>query len=443
MKYLKNTLSNIKKDPDQFLLIIMMLVLPLERIPSYNALGITWRISLILGGLIILRTAYLLISKKLSFRFITPYKLLVIFLIWMALLIPESINLKRATMVTVFNTYAIALGISISLLYKKEYLQPMLLALLTGAILSSIFGLYQYFGDILGLPVQYTGLRDSYTYALFGFPRVQSTGLEPLYFASYLLLPTSIIVAIILTKTKLMRFTQKTTIATLTLFSLLIFLTVSRGAIYGLVAMVTFMIAFTLFKKIGDTKKSALVILAVVIGFGMSWLLINYLNTNPSQYFSKKRGAEVYTDQITNTTITESGDERAIARGKAVGLIKQQELSAMIGIGPGQYGPYVMNNQPDVNGWTIVNNEPLELILELGIIGFVIFATFALYIFIQALRLVPLKDPLSSATLIGILGYLVAETIQYQSFSTLYITHIWVAIGLLIGITRVAHEQSK
>jgi O-antigen ligase len=319
----------------------------------------------------------------------------------------------------------------------------MLLALLIGAILSSIFGLYQYFGDILGLPVQYTGLRDSYTYALFGFPRVQSTGLEPLYFASYLLLPTSIIVAIILTKTKLIRFTQKTTIATLILFSLLIFLTVSRGAIYGLVAMVMFMIAFTLFKKIGDAKKSALVILAVVIGFSISWLLINYLNTNPSQYFSQKRGAEVYTDQITNTTITESGDERAIARGKAIGLIKQQELSAMIGIGPGQYGPYVMNNQPDVNGWTIVNNEPLELILELGIFGFVIFATFALYIFIQALRLVPLKDPLSSATLIGILGYLVAETIQYQSFSTLYITHIWVAIGLLIGITRVANEQSK
>ena len=440
---LTNTLKNIRKEPDKFLLMTMMLVLPLERIPSFDFLGITWRFSLIVGGIIILRTAHLLYQKKLSFKLITPYKLLIIFLVWILLVIPVSINLSRALIVFVFSAYAITLGISISLLYKDKYLQPMLVALMAGAVLVSIFGLYQYFGDIFGLSVQYTGLRDRYTYALFGFPRVQSTGLEPLYFASYLLLPTSILAAIFLTRTKLVHLNIKSSIAILTLFSLLIFLTVSRGAIYGLIAMVLSMIIFVGFKKITSLKRVGALLLTVLVGFGLSWLLINYLNTNPSQYFTQKKGAEVYTEQITNTTFNDSGDERAKARQNAIGLIKQQKLAVTIGIGPGQYGPYMMNNQSDQNGWTIVNNEPLELLLELGIVGFVIFATFAIYVFIQGLRLIPLKDPLVSAALIGLLGYLIAEAIQYQSFSTLYITHIWVALGLLMGITRVANEKSR
>lgn len=443
MKFIKHTLTNIQKEPDQFLLMVMMLVLPLERIPSFNAFGITWRLSLVVGGLIILRTIYLIYNKRLSFKLITPYKILAIFLIWMILVIPVSINLKRAVMVTAFSSYALVLGVAISLLYKKKYLQPMLVALLGGAILVSLIGLYQYFGDILGLPVQYTGLRESYTYALFGFPRVQSTGLEPLYFASYLLLPTSIVAALILTKTKLIHFTTKVTLGVFTLFCLLIFLTVSRGAIYGLIAMVLSTIVFTIYKKIANPKRAGILIVSVLIGFGLSWLLINYLNTKPSLFFSQKRGTEVYTEQITNTTINDSGDERAKARNNAIDLIKKQKIAVTIGIGPGQYGPYIMNNQPDANGWTIVNNEPLELLLELGIVGFVIFATFILYIFIQAIKLVPLKDPLTTATLIGLLGYLVAEAIQYQSFSTLYITHIWVAIGLLMGLIRVANEEKS
>jgi len=443
MKLLNRIIKNIRKEPDQFLLMVMMLVLPFERIPSVNAFGITLRLSLIVGGLIILRTAYLFYKKRLSFTFITPYKILAIFVLWIVLIIPESINLNRAVMVVVFNTYAITLGVAISMLYKKRYLQPMLVALFGGAVLVSLFGLYQYFGDILGLPIRYTGLRESYTHALFGFPRVQSTGLEPLYFASYLLFPTSIAVALILTKTKLVHLSFKVMVGILTLFSLLIFLTVSRGAIYGLVAMVVSTIVFALYKRITKLKRAALVILAVLIGFTLSWLLINYLNTNPSQYFSQKRGTEVYTEQIINTTINDAGDERAKARNNAIELIKKQKLAVMIGIGPGQYGPYIMNNQPDQNGWTIVNNEPLELILELGIIGFVIFTTFALYIFVQGIKLVPLKDPITSAALIGLLGYLVAEVIQYQSFSTLYITHIWVAVGLLMGLTRLAYEDKS
>ncbi len=443
MKYIKNTLANIRKEPDQFLLMTMMLVLPLERIPSFDALGITWRLSLVVGGLIILRTVYLMYRKKLSFKLITPYKILAIFLIWMVLVIPISINLSRAVMVFVFSTYAIVLSVSISLLYKNKYLQPMLVALLAGAVITCLFGLYQYFGDIFGLSVQYTGLRERYTYALFGFPRVQSTGLEPLYFASYLLLPTSILASIFLTKAKLIHLNTRSSIAIFSLFCLLIFLTVSRGAIYGLIAMMLSMVMFLLFKKITTLKRVIAIFLAIIVGFGLSWLLINHLNTNPSQYFTQKKGAEVYTEQITNTTFNDAGDERAKARQNAINLIKQQKLAVTVGIGPGQYGPYMMNNQPDENGWTIVNNQPLELLLELGIVGLIIFATFVIYIFIQGLRLVPLKDPIVSATLIGLLGYLVAEAIQYQSFSTLYITHIWVAIGLLIGITRLDSEKSK
>ena len=443
MKFIQKTIANIRKEPDQHLLMLLLFVLPFERIPSVSMLGITVRMSLIVGVIIILRVLYLLYKKQLTFKLITPYKILAVFLVWIVIIIPESINIKRAVQVVAYNSYAITLAVAISLLYKKKYLQPMLIALLSGAIAVSIFGLYQYFGDAFGVPLRYTGLRERYSNELFGFPRVQSTSLEPLYFASYLLMPASIVAALVLTGTKLRHFGAKATASILVLFGLLIFLTVSRGAIYGLVAMSVFMVGLVMYKRLSSLKRVGIYIAALLLAFGLSWVLINYLNTNPSELFSKKRGAAVYSDQITKTTLQDPGDERSIARANAINILKTEKLSILIGIGPGQYGPYIMNNQPDENGWTIVNNETLELILELGMIGFIIIVVFIGYIFIQGLRIVPSKDPLVTVATIGLLGYLVAEAVQYQSFSTLYITHIWVAIGLLIGLTRVASEEKR
>lgn len=432
---LTNTIKKVRQEPDQFLLMLLLFVLPFERIPSVNVAGITLRMSLFVGVAIIIRTLYLLYKKKIRFHLFTPYKILAIFLLWLVLIIPESINLKRAVMVVAYDTYAISLCVSITLLYKKKFLQPMIKALLGGAVVVSLFGLYQYFGDILGLPMHYTGLREQYTYGLFGFPRVQSTALEPLYFASYLLLPTMVVIGMLLTRTKLGKLQDRWLLAALTLFSLIIFLTVSRGAFYGYLFALIITYAFCLIRRYATMKRVGWVSLAILIGFIGSWLMIQYLNKNPTELFTKKRGTEVYSEQITKTTINDSGDDRAIARKNAITILKNEHIAIVIGIGPGQYGPYMMNNTTDINGgWTIINNLPLELWVELGMIGLLLFVWFVAYIFIAGVKTLSQTDTLVRAVMIGLLGYLLAEAVQYQAFSTLYVTHIWIAIALMLSI---------
>ena len=130
-----------------------------------------------------------------------------------------------------------------------------------------------------------------------------------------------------------------------------------------------------------------------------------------------------------------------------VDLLKAHKQAAVIGIGPGQYGPYALNNKPDPalgkNGWPIVNNETLELLLELGVVGLSLVVFYVLIMLFTAIRSLPQKELLVGATVLGLIGYLMAEAVQYQSVSTLYITHIWAALGLLMGILLQADSFKK
>ena len=45
--------------------------------------------------------------------------------------------------------------------------------------------------------------------------------------------------------------------------------------------------------------------------------------------------------------------------------------------------------------------------------------------------------------LYGLMAYLIATAIQYQTFSTLYIMHIWVATGILLGVISLVQNKSK
>ena len=67
----------------------------------------------------------------------------------------------------------------------------------------SIFGIYQFLGDlVLGLPTFLTGLRPQYTKAVFGYPRVQATAIEPLYFAGMLFWPMFLMILLLLNNLK-------------------------------------------------------------------------------------------------------------------------------------------------------------------------------------------------------------------------------------------------
>ena len=190
---LKNSINNIfswiKGDWNRALITALVFSLPFERIPSVDIYGITLRPSIFIGLAIISRFLYLILIKKKSFKIIGYQKLLIAFTAWLVLIIPESINFRRAFEVTAFNVYTIMLAFAVAYIFDKKYIKPIIFALFYSTVLICVYCLYQYIGNLFGLP--FTGLRERYSWEIFGFPRIQGASLEPLYLASYMSIPVS------------------------------------------------------------------------------------------------------------------------------------------------------------------------------------------------------------------------------------------------------------
>ena len=109
-----------------------------------------------------------------------------------------------------------------------------------------------------------------------------------------------------------------------------------------------------------------------------------------------------------------------------------------LGVGPGNFGQAAYLEDPHnfPNAMAIVNNEPIELLTETGVLGLAAFGLFVVSLgrlYWLRLRGGDLSSELG-VWLLALGGTLLAIAVQYQTFSTLYITHIWVAIGLLVGV---------
>lgn len=445
MKKLKKLFADFKKDPEKYLLILLVFSLPFERIPSLDVASITVRPSLIIAGILILRCLYLLYRRKLSLKLFTPQKILLIFLAWLILLIPEAINIKRALQVVVFNAFTLVTAISVGLVFQKKYIKPLLLSLFWSSALVTLFGLYQYFGDLLGLPSWLVGLRDRYTWEIFGFPRIQSTALEPLYFASYLMLPISALLVLLLQKKQAI-FSGRWMFALLCFLSTGMFLTVSRGGILAIIIAAIFTTGIMVFLKQTSVKNVLKMVAAIVIGFVLAFGLITFINKPPSNLlFTKgKTGGQAFTSQLQNAGLEGGGDERAEARDNALMILKENKIAWVIGIGPGQYGPYMQHNQPAAYGWTIVNNLTLELLVETGLVGLGLIVIYFILVCVKLLQLLRTKiQPIETVFVLGLVTFFIAEAVQYQTFSTLYLMQIWVAAGLAMGYLMIKKSKAK
>ncbi len=429
-KYIANLLTELRHSPDKYLLAALAFLLPFERIPSFHLAGVTIRLSLFVGGLIVLRAMWLVVNKSKRFSLAGPLLPLALFLIWLFILIPNSINHLRAVQVFIFTVFVAAVAVSISITYKKEYLVVMLKALLVGALLTSLFGIFQYFGDLYGVPQTITGLATRYKWNLFGFARPQSTALEPLYFASYLLLPIALSIGFLLfSKIKQYRLLW----AVLFVYSLVLFLTVSRG---GLLAYIGLGVAaagvYVGLPKL-RSKKIWQTLAVMAAAYLCSLLIIGVFHKSVTVTQSQTTGSTSYVSHVTD--FNENSDSRAVSRDTALGLFKKSPIT---GVGPGQYGPQINNNQQAYFGWPIVNNEPLEILAETGMVGFVLLLSFLVGLIYAALRRLRTKTwSVEQVVAVGLLGYLFAEAIQYQTFSTLYIIQLWFAIGLLMALSGI------
>lgn len=413
---------------------VITFFLPFERVGSVDAFGLTLRLSQ-LFGLLTLAGWGIGWMRMRSWR-LQPQPLLVpiaLFLLAAAWSVSQAVNPPRAVSVLFFIGFTIAVAFAITdLVRSRRTLERILLVLFLTTLLVCAYGVFQFIGDLAGLSPSVTGLRDLYTKEVFGFPRVQSTTLEPLYFANFLLLPLSVAVALFLGKER-----RHTLLLLLVIAAALlnIVLTLSRGGWIAAAASL-FVIGVISLRRLFSFRRilfGSIVIAAVVGGV---FAVFSY--TQDAEFslavFQRQAGALF---------------EGASFFDREATFRQAWELflaHPWLGVGIGNFGPEVAIHPQTVptGGWLIVNNELLEVLAETGLAGLVPFLLVIGVLVVRSLRaLIVVRDPWLRSILLGLFAAFIGVLVQYQTFSTLYIMHVWVLVGLLVAAQNLAMKEFK
>ncbi len=333
-------------------------------------------------------------------------------------------NPSRSAMVLVFSVFTASLALLVPrYVSSPERLQQVRVVILISATAVGLFGLWQFLGDMAGLPSWMTGLRSTYSKAILGFTRIQSTAQEPLYFADYLLLPLGLALAWLTDGAK-----RAWLWPLVLLLSIDLFLTSSRGGYGGFMAMIA-VLAWHYRRSLAARRIIGrfAVIGAVVIAASLAFLSMTAVSSNTGLN-------ETFLTHVTTLTDGAAWVERLNTSNGALDAFHRHSI---IGVGFGGFGPFVATypHAAPSEGWPIVNNEYLEILAETGIVGFTLFAVFLLSLFYAIRR--PASEAGVDAIRIGALAALVGMLVQYLTFSTLYVMHIWFTIGLALAASSL------
>lgn len=438
---MKSITAFIKSRPvDELLLGALVFLLPFERIPSIDLFGISLRLSFIVAAVLIARATVSIVRNRFEvLRNDEAVQLLVAFVLWVLVTSAASINTTRAIQVATFTAFTIAAAVAIRELYRPSYLPAIINALLVSSAIVGVFGILQYFGNMAGLPDSITGIRSLYSWQIFGFPRIHSTALEPLYYCSYLLIPTAYLLMELFDK-------KKKDVKHVLLYVLLvtsIFISLSRGGIIAFIGMFIIGALLTTIRRRITIKNILAALALTAMAAVISLTIISLVSREPlnKTITNGEVGAVGYATQIKKTSLDGSGDDRGVMRNNAILILKEDNVRLVVGIGPGQFGPYIQDNTPAGDGgWKIVNNETLELLVEYGLIGFCLLLAFMVTVMIRAWKATGLDEGSRSLTTLALMSYMGALVIQYQTFSTLYIMHVWVVVGLLMALGSASNK---
>jgi O-antigen ligase len=280
---------------------------------------------------------------------------------------------------------------------------------------TSIFGVYQFLGDMVGVSTRFTFLREMYTKAVFGIPRIQGTANEPQLYAGMLLLPIIFLILKHFTRnnidTNLGKYGW-----TLYIIPLVFIATISKGAF---LALGITMCCYFLFRLAVQPKYVR--ILAIIITIPALLATLSIVISQPKIYNKLSPVIENIIGTIDGNTA--SSVERTAFIEDANNILINHPI---IGIGPGQYGSYVGSNSVNL----IVNNVYLEVWLEYGIIALILFVIYLSWVVIKIYRVPSFYNTLLLLTLVTYL-------IQWIFFSPLYILPIFIIIGLCLASVRV------
>lgn len=416
------------KNTDLGVLIITFL-LPFEQIGGIDIAGMNVRLSqvvfILTFGAWILKGLY---QKNLKIKIDLKLVLILIFCIICILSFNNTINLFRSVQIFAFIVFTFLVYFFVSSYkFTDELIFRLIKTLLVSMFITCIFGLYQFAGDMVGIPPKFTGLEENYVKAVFGFPRIQSTANEPLNFANYLILPLSIAFSFFAAKTiklkskvgEFYNYIKSRSLMTLILGGVVMVLTFSRGG-WGGLALSFVMLALVHFKYLLSPKNIMLGIVSAVLLIGGIFAFIKITDAPFT--------LDVLLERINVSDFSAKHRVMTLQDG-----LEGWSHHKLIGIGLGAYGPYVakyQNIEPE-GGWQTVNNEYGELLIEIGILGLSTICLFWIVLVIDGLvrakRLQGYKRYIQVAMIAAFVGML----LQYISFSTLYVFHLWFLAGLI------------
>ena len=177
-------------------------------------------------------------------------------------------------------------------------------------------------------------------------------------------------------------------------------------------------------------------ILVIVFSFFLAVLCVFAVagKTGVSQYFG-------------HTTFTDTEEQGSVAdRQSTISVAAEQSLKHPFGLGAGAFGA-LPEYKDDIasEGYQTVNNLYLEITVEEGFIGLILFL---LFIWNYAISLIdPRVKPEDDGgrdrlwTTISI-GLFLAILIQYLFFSTIYIIYIWAVLAILSPKTKELKNES-
>lgn len=331
----------------------------------------------------------------------------------------------------------------INLIINREILERSIKFLFLSAGLLSLFGVYQFIGDYLGLP---TGLLVRYTKASNLLPRIHTFALEPLYWANYLLLVIPIIIAFLLYRSSLID--RRWGIALFALLAFNLIFTVSRGGWIGMAA--AGIVIYLLYiredrrRRLQVVKFLPIIVLAAIV-LGSSFYFI-----------PKGRDLAIKSVNLLrreNFIITAEG-----VRLKGwVTAFNMFTTSPIIGVGVGNYGPNYHRYLPPSYGYPsepayeplpvgsgrgITNNITLEIMSETGVLGL------SAYLGILAVTILLLwrifrkaESPFWRMISLGLVAGFIGIFVQYQFFSTFYIMHVWFTLGLITAVGNIVKSE--
>ncbi len=403
---------------------LITFALPFERLGAYEFQGTTIRLSQILllttVGIVLLRSMF--INETHRAHNSIPL-LLAPFLAVNVISLLHVQNFQRSISILLFTAFTMLLVWLVPrVTFTKRRVRTLVHILLLSALIVSLFGIFQFLGDEVGVPTSITGLRELYTKGVLGFPRIQSTAYEPLYFANYLILPLTLALCLLLSKSK--------SLPPLLLVGLLVtggisfVLTVSRGAYLGL-AGAFFIVALFFFKRVFTLRN---IILVPLIAVAVWFIVVRTLGFGGDLFSFDK-----FTQHVQNVFVGASYDERVFTIEQAMTAWSEHPI---VGIGVGAFGPYTAPHPftRPTDGWKIVNNEFIEILAETGMLGLAAFVLFISIVILRSFRAIAAaRDEMLRALMIGTLAALIGALIQYLTFSTLYIMHIWFLVGLAVA----------